>query len=331
MGNLSRIVRVFYNYVLPLAVAAFVALFCYQQLSKLKDRPVVSFRIEWLIPAGLLYLLAHTVWASFWVSLLHNQKVNVSWSRGVRSYFISQFGKYVPGKVLVILIRIRMLGVQGISKSAIGVTATFETLTSMGAGALLGMLLLPLMALDHTGLGWKIYLLIPLSFMPLAVWGLNRMVSRIAKKRQPAGSPPWPEVGIFTLIRGLFQASVGWCILGLSFWMTVEGLSPNATQWTWEYLGRLTAINCIAYVAGFLALFMPAGAGVRETLLAVLLAFEFEPIMGDSGTGLAVVVAVVLRLLWTTFELICAGLLYALIPAQQRAAVPDPNCTSVPV
>ena len=331
MANYRRVARIVYNYVLPFTVAGFVAWFCYQQLHKLEEKkPVLTLQFEWLLPAGLLYLLAHTIWASYWVSLLHNQKVDVPWSRGIRSYFISQFGKYVPGKVWVIIIRIRMLGDQGISKPVVGVTATFEALTSMAAGAFLGMLLLPLLALEHTGLGWKIYLLIPLALMPLGVRALNRLVAKIAEKQMPADSPAWPHVGIFMLVRGLFQASVGWCILGLSLWMTIEGLNPNATQWTWDYIGRLTAINCISYVAGFLFLFMPAGAGVRETLLAVLLGFELHPYLGDAATGFAFVVAVVLRLLWTVFELICAGLLYALVPAH-RAALPDPKCTSVPV
>src|SRR5690242_11443654 len=61
-----------------------------------------TVRIELLVPAGLLYLLAHCCWGSFWVRLLWEQRIPVTLYTGLRSYFVSQMGKYVPGKAWVI-------------------------------------------------------------------------------------------------------------------------------------------------------------------------------------------------------------------------------------
>ena len=84
-----------------------------------------------LAASGVLYLLAHTVWGLFWWRLLRSQGVAVSPAAAVRAYFVSQFGKYVPGKVWVIAIRVAMLGSSPGTRLVVGVTATYETLTSM--------------------------------------------------------------------------------------------------------------------------------------------------------------------------------------------------------
>ena len=53
----------------------------------------------------------------------------------------------------------------------------------------------------------------------------------------------------------------------------------------------------VSYVAGYLAIFAPAGAGIREGFLMVLL----QPVM---ATEAALVFAVITRLWTTTLELI---------------------------
>src|SRR4051812_12120381 len=86
-----------------------------------------ALRIQYLVPAAILYLAAHICWAWFWVRLLHSQGVRVSFAVGLRAYFVSQFGKYIPGKAWVILIRVGLLrGTPGGTPLVVGVTATYE-------------------------------------------------------------------------------------------------------------------------------------------------------------------------------------------------------------
>ena len=68
-----------------------------------------ALRVEFLIPAGLLYLGCHTLWGTFWWQLLRDQGVRVPWLTAVRAYFVSQAGKYVPGKAWVIFLRVGLL------------------------------------------------------------------------------------------------------------------------------------------------------------------------------------------------------------------------------
>src|SRR5262249_23067871 len=105
----------------------------------LAQMPQIPFavRFELLVPAGPVYLGAHFCWATFWVRLLHWEGVHVSWWIGLRTYYISQFGKYIPGKFAVLAMRVGMLRPRGGHPIPVAVTATYETLTSMSAGALL--------------------------------------------------------------------------------------------------------------------------------------------------------------------------------------------------
>jgi uncharacterized membrane protein YbhN (UPF0104 family) len=130
-------------------------------------------------------------------------------------------------------------------------------------------------------------------------------------------------MNMLLLGRGLLQASAGYFLLGLSLWMTVQAILPQPTGFTWNDLLRLTAITNIAYVVGFIAFFLPGGVGAREYVFAVLLAAELEAtgMAAPIAEGLAVVITLVLRLIWTIAELVLALLLYRFIPATERPSL----------
>jgi glycosyltransferase 2 family protein len=305
MQTWRRVGRFVLTVVLPVVVAGWVGWEFYKVLRRpeLWERQF-SLRFEWLLPAGLLYLMAHSLWGAFWTTLLRSQGLRVTLPQGLRGYFVSQFGKYVPGKVWVIVIRVAMLGKTGADKAIVGVTATFETLTAMAAGAFMGVVLLPKLAPEQTG-GGMAYWLIPVALLPLGLVLLNRLI-------------PLPRVRMLLVLRGLAQASLAWMLLGLSLWMVIEGIQPGALPLTGEGYLRLVAVNCLAYVFGFLAFFMPGGVGAREGLLAILLAPELRPTVGaELAEGVAVVVALVLRLVWTTAEVAMALILYAAVAPPQ--------------
>ena len=95
-----------------------------------------------------------------------------------------------------------------------------------------------------------------------------------------------------------------WAAYGASFWCFLRGVGlENLPFW------QVAAASCGAYLAGFLALFAPGGLGVREGVLAVLLA----PFMGP---GIPAAVAVLSRLWMTIVELL--GLAPLLTPLGRR-------------
>ena len=310
---MRRFARALWKYVLPAAVATAIGWYFYDKLR----RPElwtgqIQFKAEWLVPAALLYLCAHAVWGRFSVTLLRNQGATLSVATGLRAYFISQFGKYVPGKVWVIVLRVGMLGNIGISRTAVGITAMYETLVAMGAGALIGALLAHQLAPAQTGLqGMSVYWVLPFAFAPVGLVGLNRFVNRMSRWRKGPDAPQLPRVKLHLVLLGLMQASAGWLLLGVSLWMTVRGLHGGEWPLTGDGLVRLISINAIAYVIGFVAFFMPAGGGVREFALQTLLAIELRATMpAGEAEGLAAVTAIMLRSIWTAAELVAGGVLY---------------------
>jgi hypothetical protein len=290
----------------------------------------LTLRFEYLLPAGLLYLGTHVTWGTFFVQLMRYEGAAVAWLTGVRAYFVSQFGKYVPGKAWTLLLRVMLLRRSGVHPAVVGVTATYETLTSMAAGAVLGVCLLP-----WTGFGDRVEEMVgpviwiglaAVAGLPLVLGALNRVAARIAERRRGPDARPLPSPSVGLLARGLLQDALGWCLLGLSLWATVQGVAPRPAALSVDtYLQCLAAV-AVSYVAGFVILVSPGGLGAREAVLLVMLTGPLRETAGDAlAAPLAAVVAVVLRIVWTAFEVGCALMLYWLArPARARRAAPVP-------
>jgi len=313
MSPSRRLLQFVFRYVLPIAVVVGVGAHFSRLLRGADlDASALHFRWEYLFASGVTYALCHALWGTYWTLLLRSQGVAASVPVGLRAYFISQGGKYVPGKIWVILLRIRMLGGDRQSRIAVGVTAFAEAMTSMATGAMIGAFLLPLIVeqVDIPGLPLA---LAALAAVPVAVVVLNRLVVRFLKKRRPPGTPTLPGIPPAYLVVGLAIDALGWMLMALSLWLAIQGLTEESIPLDVPMYGRLVAINCLSYVAGFVALFAPAGAGIREGLMQKLLAVQLIPLMGDSAVGFAVVVALVVRVVWTVAEVVAAGVLWKLV------------------
>ena len=77
-----------------------------------------------------------------------------------------------------------------------------------------------------------------------------------------------------------------------------------------------------AALMGFVIILVPSGLGIREFFLTLFLVPELGPLL-DEDTGqaraLVVLTVLVLRLVWTSSELLLSGVLYCL-PASLRPA-----------
>jgi uncharacterized membrane protein YbhN (UPF0104 family) len=147
--------------------------------------------------------------------------------------------------------------------------------------------------------------------LPLVLGLLNRVAARIADRRRGPDARPLPSPSVGLLARGLLQDALGWCLLGLSLWATVQGVAPRPAGFSADaYLQCLAAVT-VSYVAGFVILVTPGGLGAREAVLLILLTGPLRETAGEAlAAPLAAVVAIVLRLVWTAFEVGCALMLY---------------------
>jgi hypothetical protein len=280
------------------------------------DPDEVTFRPGLLVLSGVLYLLGLGFSAGFWYRLLYLFGEHPAASATVRAYYLGHLGKYIPGKALALVMRGSLIRGPEVRLSVAVLTAFYEVLTTMAAGALLSAVLLALqgnLAVEeqHTALGWHPVLLggllLCLLGVPLLPGVFNLLVERLARRFQTVESLRLPRLRSAALLQGLLLTGCGWVLMGAGLWATLAAVLPEPPLLSAAW-GRCLAALGLAYVAGFLVLVVPSGVGVREFVLLQLL---------GPDTPLIAVAVLVLRLVWTTAELVMAGVVYWL-PGQRQ-------------
>ena len=290
------------------------------------SRQPFDLRPGWLLPAGGAYLAG---WLpSVWVfrRLLARAGQRVGLLDAARAYYCGHLGKYVPGKALALVIRGRLVVGRG-GTFGVGVLAAgLETLISMGAGAAIGVALLP-WGLAGTEAGERlgdlpaIGLLLnrPLVAVAAVTVGIAAALpllastfTRLAVRLAPAEARNAVRFTPGTLATGLAACGVGWIGHGLSLWCCVRAVGGAAAL---ADLPACVGAAGLATAAGFAAVFAPGGVGVREAILIETLAPR--PGVGAS----AVAAALVLRLVWLVGELCAAAPLYY---GRRRSTDPKP-------
>ena len=292
------------RYGLAVAVVAGVSIYFYRVLSDPNFR-AGGFVIRWeyLIPASLLYLMTHTLWGTFWWQLLRSQGGQVSWFVGIRAYFVSQLGKYIPGKVWVIVLRMGLLG-GVVPRRVVAITGVYETLTSMAAGGVIGAFLFPYLTGGQDVIPGGAIALGCVAIIPVLALGLNRFAARLLARRKESNAPALPVPPFWLLVLGLLQATAGWCLLAVSLGLVMRGIAPEPPPWGAKEFVQELAATTVMYVAGFVVLFAPGGVGARELVLQQALSPVLRPVAGNAAEGLAAAIAIVLRLVWTVAELL---------------------------
>ena len=73
---------------------------------------------------------------------------------------------------------------------------------------------------------------------------------------------------------------------------------------------RYTAFLALAYVSGFIIVFLPSGLGAREALLVLVLVPDLSQRLrlgAEDARPLATLTVILLRLVWTSTELLVAA------------------------
>jgi uncharacterized membrane protein YbhN (UPF0104 family) len=272
-------------------------------------RPV-RLRPGWLAAAAALNVLGLAFPALFWFVLLRALGQRPRPLATVRAYFVGQLGRYIPGKVIGLGLRARLLAGPGVGQGVAILTIVYEALTTLASGVLLGLLLLAFEPRSAV-LGWRVLpllavvaiLLIPAVFNRLAEWTSRPF-------RAPDASPPPPVRGLLLGV-GLALTACGWLLQGGVLWIVVEDLVPGAWPSPLHAWGRCAAYVALAYAAGFLVLASPGGLGVRDLLIQQFLTRDLAVVLGPAAAAAtAVVAALLMRLLWTVLDVACAGVSY---------------------
>ena len=289
------------------AVFAVVLWFVWSTLSKAVDE---LQRSDWrldpqsLALSGGIYLAGLLPAGWFWWWLLRRLHQPVRFWTAIKGYFVGHLGKYVPGKAIVVVLRVGAVRHQATSGAVATLAVMVETLTMMACGALVALILVAAMFPPD----WKLLLA---GGLALATGGptLPPLFNRFLRPLSPSSDSTSQVPASYSLdwrstFTGWAAMAVLWGLLGLSLNSVLTGLAPGVASPVELWLVATAAV-ALSTVAGFLSL-LPGGLVVRELLLLELLA----PQIGEST---ALVAAVLLRLVWLVSELAVSVILYIVV------------------
>lgn len=223
-----------------------------------------------------------------------------------RIFFTSQLGKYLPGSVWPVVAQMQLGRAYRIPRARSAAAAALAMLVSLVTALVLAAVTLSVAGGARAAGYWWAF-----AAVPVLLAGLHPRVANPALKtifrvtRRPAIEPLTGATIRETAGRSL----VGWLFAGAHIWVLAVAL--GADPWRALLLG--VGGYAFAWSVGFLIVFAPAGAGVRELILVAAL----QPVL-DSGE--ATVVALASRLVTIVADLVAAAL-----TARGGGRAPEPD------
>ncbi|MBB2909690.1 hypothetical protein FHS43_000936 [Streptosporangium becharense] len=295
----SRLLRV----LLALVALAFVG---YGLARNAGDTLAALARLSWWSVAGAFAAVMAGAWIMMiaWRRVLTGLGSELPYRVAARVLFVGQLGKYVPGSVWAYAAMMELGRDHGCPpKRTFGATS-LGLLVSLGCAVGLAAATLPFTARSVAERTWYLVLIIPVIVVCLhpriLAWGLN-LALRIARRE------PFDQVlSGGTLLRVTAWTILGWLVYGLHLWLVVGDLTGDFSLYL---LGA--GAYAFAWATGLLFAFIPAGVGVREGALVLVLAPTI-------GTPNAIVAALVSRLAFTFTDVAWAGIGFGLGRRAQR-------------
>jgi len=310
-------------------VLAYVCRHGYSLWQKSDDRtPLTPAGSAWLLLSAVLYVVSWLPSVWFWRALMRALSGRPDFAAAARAYYCGALGKYVPGKAMVLVLRGSLMNGRGCTGRTAAITAAYETLTMMGTGLLVGLVLAPLPeGVPGRDQRWlvPVVVLAVLSGLPVIARLLSWAVVKMsppdlvelddAAPRDPEAVASRDRLVIPTWLVGAGCAAflISWAIQGLSLGVTLQAVDQPLHWAEWPVWSGAMALSTSL---GFAMLFAPAGLGVREgILLGILTQAGVDPHAAIAATVLS-------RLVSFGSDLLVAGLLYPTF--RRRIVEPDP-------
>lgn len=224
------------------------------------QRPVVL--------AGSLCLALAGVYLSFllWRGTLAALGSTIPVRPAARLFFVTQLGKYLPGAVWPVLAQMRMGREHGVPRQRMALAFLLTLGLATVVGVLLGLAALPALLRAEGRVVLLGLLAVPLLVLLLVPPVINRLmaVGLRVLRRPPLDRP----LAGRDVVRGVGSAVLFWLVYGGHVWLLAVGLGADPLESFPVALGGFA----IAFSLGPLLVVLPAGAGVREAVLVVLLA-----------------------------------------------------------
>ncbi len=230
----------------------------------------------------------------------------------MRIWLQGYFWRYVPGKVMLVVERVRLGEKVGIPRATSVLLVVWETLLLLAGACVLASAALPLVSVSA---GITPAMLLGSTALLIGGLVLFPPLLRAAAARLPwlreRLSPALLALGPLALGRFVLGYALVWLLLGASFAFTCRCFEGGA-----EAGLEVALLYVFGYVAGLVLSVTPAGLGVREGLVVAGLSGTFP-----ATVGLAFALAS--RVLMTLVELVLVALATRIQPAVPAGAPPS--------
>jgi hypothetical protein len=280
---------------------------------------------SWVILSATIVLATYLLLIGVWIFHLRDWGHRVAFLPAARMWFVSNLGRYIPGKIwglgtLAVMAERRDIpAVAAIGSSIlvmlIGIASGLTVILVTGAGVVDAVLreqgiTVPRGAVPLTvafAIAW-------LAAAPIVLPGLAAVAGRLT--RRPPVLPRLPAASVWTIAAA---SGLSWLLYGLAFQLFAVGILGRNAGGPAAYIAVYTA----SYLVGLLSL-IPGGLVVREAALVIgLLSLEL------ATAPEAALLAVTSRI-WITVLEILPGILFLVtgsrevIPGQPTPSDPRP-------
>ncbi|TWU39108.1 hypothetical protein Q31b_41910 [Novipirellula aureliae] len=210
---------------------------------------------------------------------------------------LGHIGKYVPGKAMVVVMRVGALSKASVPAVPATISVFLETFMMMAVGAAVAGVIICTLPVPPWMLAAAVIGAIVAS-LPTLPPLLQPITNRLIGRDTRLGSRAWAACA-----SGWGWSILSWLCIGSSFAMLVSAIPSAAAppDWKTAFLSvwpMSTAAISLAMVIGFVSL-IPGGAGVREFVLATILGLAI-------GATQALLAAILARLVFIVVECLMA-------------------------
>jgi glycosyltransferase 2 family protein len=224
-----------------------------------------------LLLAGVLVCLPPVFTVLGWRRLLADLGSPLHLAPAGGIFFVGQLGKYVPGSVWSIVAQAEMGARLHIPRRRSAVVGLITVGMAAICGLIVGLPVLPLLFNrdDSRSIGWALLLVLPLVALLLWPGLLNRGIARGLRvlRREPLEHE---LSGRAVVVTGLWFIAA-WVFSGLHAWVLARAIGETSVSPQRLALIAICGFALASAVAMF-SVVLPAGVGVREGVLVLLLA-----------------------------------------------------------
>jgi len=297
-----------------IGLALGIALFLYQLyrgLEGFSDLALSPRLLSQLLSIAILATLTNLLPTFAWGTLMHAAGINMAWMEIVRGYPLSFIPRYIPGGIWGYVSRSEWLYRQASLRypvsTLLSMVEIWIALTSVAMALSWGAII------EYLGLRFLWLWLLLLPVIPLS-WLCLRGILRLRWVKGLISHEEDPLGGLVPSLRGYLATSGIYLIMWIGYGGILQIAASIYSSGPGSHLLQSSAYYALSWLAGFLAVFVPSGIGIREITLSGVMTAAAGMTLGSASA-----IAITLRFLTSLGELLWLATSQILARVRARA------------